>query len=91
MTDLTLDANITAFIVRLRTAAGLGGSAIFSGRKDAEQLVERLNERKRFVESHRDKLRRHEFLHVDLETGESFLFSHITLPTEVELEERILH
>lgn len=91
MTDLILGSNITVFTVRLRTAAGLGGSAIFSGQRDAEQLVERLNERKRFVENHRDKLRHHEFLHVDLETGESFLFSHIILHTEVELKERILH
>ena len=66
-------------------------TVMFSTLESAEQLVARLNKHKKFIENHSHILRKHEFMHIDQETGEEFLFSHITSPTRVVIGRKILH
>ena len=79
------------FVVRLYTSSGVGGTAVFSTLEGAKQLVARLNEHKKFIENHRHILCRHEFGYTDRETGERFLFSHLTHHTSVEVKKTTLH
>ena len=81
----------SVFVVRLYTDSGVGGTAIFSTLESAERLVARLNKHKKFVENHWRTLCDHEALYIDQETGERFLFSHITEHTSVEVEKAILY
>jgi len=79
------------FVVRLYTSSGVGGTAVFSALESAKQLVARLNEHKKFIDNHRHILRPHEFEHIDRETGEMFLFSHLSDWTSVHVEKTTLH
>ena len=79
------------FVVRLYTSSGVGGTAVFSTLEGAKQLVARLNEHKKFIDNHRHILRPHEFQHIDRETGERFLFSHLSDWTSVEVKKTTLH
>ena len=79
------------FMVRLYTSSGVGGTAVFSTLESAKQLVARLEEHKKFIDNHRHILRPHEFQHIDRETGERFLFSHLSYWTSVEVKKTTLH
>ena len=79
------------FMVRLYTSNGCGGTAVFSTLEGAKQLVARLNEHKKFIDNHRHRLRPHEFQHIDRETGERFLFSHLSDWIRVDVEKTTLH
>lgn len=79
------------FMVRLYTSSGVAGTAVFSTLEGAKQLVARLNEHKKFIENHRHILRPHEFGHIDRETGERFLFSHLSHWTSVEVKKTTIH
>lgn len=81
----------SVFVVRLYTSSGVGGTAIFSTLESAKQLVARLEEHSKFIVNHMETLRDHEFEYFDRETGERFLFSHLSDWIRVEVKKMTLH
>jgi len=78
------------FMVRLYTSNGCGGTAVFSTLESAKQLVARLEEHNKFILNRLD-MRAHEFEYFDRETGERFLFSHLSDWISVDIEKTTLH
>ena len=78
------------YVVELRSHSGRR-SAYFRSRQSAERLKARLEKQKKFVEDNSSKLRPHELKYNDKETGQQFLFSHITSPTHISLYTMPLH
>lgn len=65
--------------------------ASFKTQQGAKRLIARLEKEKKFVEDNRSKLRPHELIYNDKETGQKFRFSVITSPTRIRFYTMPLH